>query len=443
MARRLALDGATVLLIEAGPDILSGASKANSAILHTGFDAPAGSLEFDCIRAGYAEYSAIHARLNLPLLKTGAVLVAWSEAEAAKLDAIREQAHAKGISDVAPMSRGELLQREPELSPRAVAALHIPGEHIIDPWSAPLAYLTQALANGAEVRFDSAVTDAHFDGARWRIASKQGAVTARWIINCAGLYGDELERNALGDASFEMRPRKGQFLVFDKAASRLLRTTILPVPSERSKGIVVCRTIFGNVLVGPTADEQPSREDTSVDSETLARLKAWATSVLPALNDVPVTAAYAGIRPATEEKGYRLRLEADRRWLTVGGIRSTGLTAALGIAAHAVKLIAEAGEAFAPIKEPVWPQVPCLAEEGLRDWAKPGHGGIVCHCEMVTEREIRQALSGRLAARDLGGLKRRTRATMGRCQGFYCLAHLAKLTEGHFREPLAEALADG
>ena len=156
--------------------------------------------------------------------------------------------------------------------------------------------------------------------------------------------------------------------------------------------------------------------------------------MLPALADVPVTATYAGLRPATERKEYRLRLEPDRHWLTIGGIRSTGLTAALGLAAHAARLLG------LEVREPrSWPQLPNLADDRLRDWQRPDHGGIVCHCELVTRREIEAALSGPLPARDLGGLKRRTRAAMGRCQGFYCGAELARLTEGRLAVPLAVA----
>lgn len=440
-ARRFALAGSTVVLIEKGPDILCGASKGNSAILHTGFDAPAGSLELHCIRAGYAEYLAIRADLNLPLLETGAALVAWSEQQAEMLEGILERAHANGIGDVAPLTRAELLAREPALAAHAHAALLVPGEHIIDPWSAPLAYLTQAVANKAVARFSSEVLGGTFDGETWSLTTPREKISARWVLNCAGLHGDRVEALLLGDASFEILPRKGQFLVFDKAASRLLRTTILPVPTERTKGIVLCRTIYGNVLVGPTAEEQDSRDDSSVERRTLATLRAWAVSMLPALADVPVTAAYAGIRPATERKDYRIRLDRDRHWLTLGGIRSTGLTSALGLAAHAQALIASAGETFTPLADPVCPRVPTIADESARDWTKPGHGDIVCHCELVTEREIRAALEGPLPARDLAGLKRRTRATMGRCQGFYCLARLSALTAGKFDTPIAERMA--
>lgn len=437
--RRLTLEGARAILLERAPDLLAGASKGNSAILHTGFDAPPGSLELACMRAGYAEYRAIRARLNLPELACGAILVAWSGAELAKLDAILAQARANGVGDVRRLGREGALGLEPGLSPAALGGLLVPGEHVVDPWSAPLAYLLQAVANGAAVRFEAEVAGGTRAGGLWALRTTRGPVAARAVVNCAGLYGDEVERRLLGEASFAIRPRKGQFVVLDKAAARHLRHIVLPVPSERTKGVLLAPTVFGNVLVGPTAEEQEDRERAPVDRATLQALLCEAARVVPALAAMPVTAAYAGLRPASERKGYRIRHEPDLGWVTAGGIRSTGLTAALGLARHVHGLLRDSGVAadWRPLAAPAWPQVPNLAEHATRDWERPGHGEIVCHCELVTRREIEAALAGPLPAGDFGGLKRRTRAGMGRCQGFYCAARLAELTSGRLAVPLA------
>jgi glycerol-3-phosphate dehydrogenase len=209
------------------------------------------------------------------------------------------------------------------------------------------------------------------------------------------------------------------------------------VPTQFSKGIVVCKTIFGNVLVGPTAEEQPDRVDASVDSEALEQLQRAAIKIIPNIQGVPVTATYAGIRPATEVKHYHIDVHDDEHWITVGGIRSTGLTAALGIASHVYKRYCEMGQKHRALADPIQPIVPVLAENGMRDYTQAGNEGIVCHCELVTEREIANALTGPVAAHTLGGLKRRTRATMGRCQGFYCTARLSEITEGHLAQPIA------
>jgi glycerol-3-phosphate dehydrogenase len=443
VARRMTLEGASVVLIEKAADILDGASKGNSAILHTGFDAPAGSLEWRCIQEGYDEYLAIRNDLNLPLLRTGALVAAWTEAEEERLATVLGQVHENGVEDAHLLSRLEVLALEPELAPGICAAIAVPREYIIDPWSAPLAYLLQAIGNGAQAVFDAEVTGGAFDGADWLLETSRGQVRARSVVNCAGLYGDILDRTLLGAAAFTIKPRKGQFVVFDKAARKLIGSIILPVPTERTKGIVLCPTIFGNLLVGPTADEQDGRDDASVNQETLAALVARAIEIVPALADIPVTATYAGIRPATERKEYRIIEDAERNWITVGGIRSTGLSAALGIARHVHRLLSARAAGFKPLESPSAPSVPNLAEHLPRDWEKPGYGEIVCHCEMVTDREVRAALAGPAPAGDLAGLKRRTRAAMGRCQGFYCLARLTELTEGRFAEPLAVGAAHG
>lgn len=425
--RRFAMAGLSAVLLERGADILSGASKGNSALLHTGFDAPTGSLELACMQAGYAEYLDIRERLNLPLVNSTALVAAWSEEEEAKLDAIVAKAHANGVADVRPVDRAELRRLEPQLSEAARAAVLVPGEHIIDAWSAPLAYAHQAIAHGATVLRNAEVTGGDFTGTEWRLASRAGPVTARIVVNAAGNFGDLVEAIAR-PAPFAITPRRGQFVVFDKPASKLVNAIILPVPTERTKGVVLFRTAFGNLAIGPTAEDVSEREVAATDTATLERLKARALEMVPALAGIGVNAIYAGLRPATERKDYVVEALPDRGWITVAGIRSTGLTACLGIARHVARLYAENFGALPQPPDPIWTPVPNLAEERPRPYMQGGE--IVCHCEWVTRGEIAAALDGPLPAGDLGGLKRRTRAMMGRCQGFNCSAHV----EAMFRE---------
>ncbi len=436
--RRLAVGGLRTVLLEKSADILSGASKGNSGILHTGFDAPAGSLELRLMQSGYREYMRIAPQLNLPMLETGAMVVAWTDAEMHRLGAVEELARANGVDDVAPLSRAQVLEREPHLSQGVRGGLLVPGEHVIDPWSAPLAYALQAVAHGAEVRRQAELLGGEHDGEAWTLQTSQGAVRARWVINCAGLFGDVVQQRLTGASAFQIKPRKGQFAVFDKAAAGLLRTIVLALPNERTKGVVLTRTAFGNVLVGPTAEEQDDRQRAAVDTATLEWLVEQAVAVLPALADVDVTATYAGLRPATQSKEYHITLDRDRTLVTAGGIRSTGLTAALGIAGYVAELVG-CGEA-APV---AWPRVPMLAEHGERAWAQPGDSEIVCHCETVTRQEVEDALTGPLPAGDIGGLKRRTRAGMGRCQGFYCNGRIARLAADRLASPLAVGVVAG
>ena len=436
MVRRFTLEGARVLLLEKSPDILSGASKGNSAILHTGFDAPTASLELQCMKDGYREYLDIRSKMSLPLLETGAMVVAWNEADLHKLQGIVQQAHDNGVADVSLIDRQQVHALEPYLALNALGAARVPGEFLIDPWSAPLGYLLQALMHGAEVKFNTQVDGGRFDGQIWSLETTAGMIRGKTIINCAGLFGDVLEQKLLGQSSFSIHPRKGQFVVFDKAAARYLTNIILPVPNERTKGIVLTRTVYGNLLVGPTAEEQQDRIHAGLDSEVLQQLVDAAVERIPQLEGMPVTATYAALRPASDKKEYRVGRVEGKNWITVGGIRSTGLTAALGIAKHVFSLYQERHVPL-PATSLQWPALPNLAEHLPRDYQRPGYGEIICHCEMVTLREIENALASALPPGDLGGLKRRTRACMGRCQGFYCGARVAELSAGHLAVPLA------
>src|SRR5690348_6239782 len=404
--RRFALGGLKCVLIERGADILSGVSKANSAMLHTGFDAPPGSLEHACIRAGYAEYLEIHEKLNLPLLETGGLLAAWTAEELAKLPAIVAQAHQNGVGDVRQIEASDMLRREPHLAGDALGGVIVPGEHVIDPWSAPLAYALQGMAHGGEVLRGTAVSGGDFGAQGWRLATTAGPIEARIVVNAAGLQGDIVEAIAR-PSPFEIKPRKGQFVVFDKPASRLIGACIMPVPSERTKGVMMARTIFGNLLVGPTAEEQQDREHAAVDRAMLEGLIARGVRMLPDLARESVTALYAGLRPATQFKDYQIAALADRNWITASGIRSTGLTGSLGIARHVASLYAQH---FGTLTQatPIWTPVPNLAEHRPRRYAQAGYGEIVCHCELATKVEIEAAFSGPLPAGDIGGLKRRT-----------------------------------
>ncbi|WP_434362491.1 NAD(P)/FAD-dependent oxidoreductase [Parasalinivibrio latis] len=446
VTRALTQLGLQTALIEKSGDILEGASKGNSAILHTGFDAPAGSIELDCVRRGYALYEQLHRSFNLPLLRSGALVVAWDETQEAQLQDILTKAHNNGSTDTEIIGREKLFAMEPHLSKKARAAVHVPGESLIDPWSAPLAYLRHAMLNGAKLVLNSEVLGAHFDGKQWSLKLPDQSLTASIVVNTAGLFGDRVE-GFNRPSPFEIHPRKGQFVVFDKAASSLANAILLPVPTPVTKGVVVCRTVFGNLLVGPTADEQFSRTDASVHKTTLDTLIDEGDRIIPGLKNYGVSACYAGIRPATQYKDYQLEAVPERNWITVGGIRSTGLTAALGIGEKVAEIYREHfedRENGIPFFNPVAESdacVPNLCEYKKRPW-QARHNGIVCHCEMVTRKEIEEALSKEPAAKTPGGLKRRTRAMMGRCQGFYCSWKVAEITEGKL-SPSLSAMPDG
>lgn len=433
--REFTLAGLDCLLLEAGADILSGASKGNSAILHTGFDAPPDTLEHACVRRGWERYREIHQRLGLPLWETGAVVVAWDQEQLAKLPGIADKAHGNGVADVRLIGREELREREPDLGPDALGGVLVPGESIIDAWSAPLAYAQQAMANGGQVRTRARVLSGRLEHGVWILETEAGPVRARCVVNAAGNFGDVVEA-IRGESPFRMIPRKGQYLVYDKPAAALFNSILLPVPTKRTKGVVVCHTIFGNVLVGPTAEDQEHRTLAETTRPELEMLQAKGEAIVPGLAAQNVTTTYAALRPATQHNEYQVAAYPGQRWITLGGIRSTGLSASLGLAEHTLALYARDFGPVSPLADPAWPTVPNLAERLLRPYQGDAPGEMVCHCEMVTAREIEAALASPLPPGDMGGLRRRTRATMGRCQGYYCGHHVARLAQGRLAQPM-------
>jgi glycerol-3-phosphate dehydrogenase len=274
-----------------------------------------------------------------------------------------------------------------------------------------------------------------------------GRVLARWVVNAAGLHADTVDR-MLGHSGFTVTPRRGELLVFDKLSRGLVRHVLLPVPSPTTKGVLIAPTVFGNVMLGPTAEDLDDKADTSSSAAGIARLLAEGRRILPALLDEEVTAVYAGLRAATEHGDYQLAVHPAQRYACAGGIRSTGLTASLAIAEH---LVAELGRAGLPLRpRPArvpTPRVPNLGEAFERPYrsagaiaADPDSGRIVCHCERVTRAELLAATASTIPARDLDGLRRRTRALMGRCQGFYCLGPVAALLAEATGTPMSAVL---
>ena len=452
IARALACQDVSCVLIDAANDVGTGTSKANTAILHTGFDTVPGSLESRLLRRGYALLGEYARRAGIPVERTGALLVAWTAGQLAELPAIEDKARRNGVTGVHPIGAGELYRREPHLGPGALGALAIPGESIICPWTTPLAYATQALAAGARLRLRSRVTGIRSGASEHQVVTSTGVVRCRWVVNAAGLNSDVIDAMMGGDR-FTICPRRGELIVFDKLARPLLSEILLPVPTARSKGVLVAPTVYGNVLLGPTAEDVPDRGDVATTAAGLAGLMDAGRRILPGLAAEEVTASYAGLRAATADRDYQIWADGSRRYACVAGIRSTGLSASLGIAEYVTGLLADAGLRLAGRPEPDPPVMPYIGQAGTRPYqdaariaADPEYGTIVCHCERVTRGEIRDALASQLPPADTDALRRRTRVLNGRCQGFYCAAAVTALLASAGpagRSPAAESEAAG
>ena len=426
VARALSHHRLSVLLLEARHDLGSGTSKANTAILHTGFDATPGTVESRLVARGWHLLRDYAPTAGISIEDTGAVLVAWDDEQASTLPALQRKAEANGYPHARVVDPAEVRELEPHLGPGVTGGMVVPDEHIIDPWTTPLAFAHDALANGAtfETSFDVASVDVGRETTELRAADGRTR-RARFVVNAAGLHGDRLHR-AFGLDGFTVRPRRGELIVFDELARPLVQRTILPVPTSHTKGVLVAPTVFGNVMLGPTADDIDDRGATGSTAAGLAALREKGRRILPALLDEEVTAVYAGLRAATEHSDYQLHAHADLRYVVLGGIRSTGLTASMALAEEALSMLAGAGLELESSAEVVTVRRTPLGERDDRPFRRGGR--IVCHCEHVTEAEILTACSEPLPATDLDGLRRRTRAVTGRCQGFACWAEIVALT---------------
>jgi glycerol-3-phosphate dehydrogenase len=426
VARALAHHQTSVLLVEARHDLGAGTSKANTAILHTGFDAIPGSTEARLVARGWQLLRAYAPTAGISVEETGAVLVAWDDEQAATLPALADKAAANGYIAGTVIDADEVRSLEPHLGPGVTGGMLIPDEHIIDPWTTPLAFAHDALANGARIETSFEVGHVAVGAEITELRATDGRVRrARFVVNAAGLHGDLLHR-AFGLDGFTIRPRRGELIVFDKLARPLLSRTVLPVPTSHTKGVLVAPTVFGNIMVGPTADDIDDRGATGTTAAGLASLREKGRRILPALADEEVTSVYAGLRAATEHSDYQLSTHASLRYVVLGGIRSTGLTASMALAEETLALLARAGLVLQPKEKVVQIRRTPLGERDERPFRSGGR--IVCHCELVTAEEIIAACTESLPATDIDGLRRRTRALAGRCQGFFCFAEVTALT---------------
>jgi glycerol-3-phosphate dehydrogenase len=438
VARELTGYDLSVALIEAKGDVGDATSKANTAILHTGFDATPGSLESRLVRRGYELLAAYAGPAGVPVERVGALLVAWTDEELAALPKLLAKALDNGYDSGEVVDADEVYRRVPALGPGALGGLSIPDESIICSWTAALAYATEAVHRGAHLLLRHRVAAVEVGIERTVLRTDRGDVRARWVVNAAGLGADHLDR-MLGHDRFTVVPRRGELIVFDKLARPLAPCIVLPVPSSRGKGVLISPTVYGNVMLGPTAEDLDDPTDTSTSEAGLASLLEKGRALMPVLLQEEVTTTYAGLRAATEHSDYVVHLDAGQRYMLLGGIRSTGLTASMALAEHVVALLREAGLALSERTDlPPTPRMPNVGEAFPRPYADDGritadpeYGRVVCFCERVTRGEVRDAFASTIPPTDVDGLRRRTRALMGRCQGFYCGAEVTRLLEDH------------
>jgi len=432
IARELSRFDASVALVERQPDICDVTSKANSAIVHTGFDAPPGSLEATLLARARDLWPAVVEDLHIPYLQTGAVMVATTQQE---LDAIQTEivpkAERNGVT-LHPLTADEIRENISTVTPSVAGGVLVEGEAVIDPFWTTRAYAENAVRNGARFYLQHGVTGIAINPDSVAVDTELGTTfTARIVVNAAGLWSDEVARLA-GDDSFQITPRKGQFIITEDDLG--IGQIVLPVPSKISKGILVTPIVFGGTMLGPTAEDLSDKTDLSTTAEGMKHIREGVSRLVPAAAGASTIRQFAGLRAVSSTGDYIVGPSpVGQRMINVAGIRSTGLSVSPALGRHVAELVAgELNLAPRPDFDPTIPEL--LAD------ARPDEGDVICLCRAITRAEIMDALRSPLPPTTLDGLKRRTGAMLGDCQGNICMPRLIDLFRQELgRDPLTLA----
>jgi glycerol-3-phosphate dehydrogenase len=432
IAARVAATTASVCLLEAESDVAEGASKGNAGVA-VAYYGPPGTDEAELITASHPGWEELAARLSVPYRRLGAVMVALDDEQVATLERTRDEVRACG-------ARAELLtsaqarQLEPLITTRCAAGLAMPDEGVIDPMALTVAYAQLAARNGAVIRLNSPVTSIEADEPQHSVLVAPSRVRARFVVNAAGVAAGRVSAIAGGE-KLTYWPRKGQYAVLDRVFASSLSRIVFSTHSATTKGVNVIPTTHGSALVGPTAEDQEDPGDKATDPDTIERLIASAATLVPAISGEHVIKYFAANRPASDEQ-HRLRFDAAVPNLLHCTNRSAGVSISPAAAHRALELLRNAGldareRADAVDALPPAPRLRATADPAGLIRADPQFGQVVCVCEQVSAAEINRALAGPVPATSMEGVRKRTGAMYGRCQGSLCSAGIAFMTGVH------------
>lgn len=436
------------ILVEKEPDLAMGTTKANSAILHAGFDAPTGSLKAITNVRGNKLYHELEQELDLDIKWTGSLVAATTDEEMATLQELLERGKANGVEGLKILSREEVLQKEKNLT-SVKGALWAPSAGVCWPFGAALAFARCAVQNGAEVMRDCRVLgfikeDRRITG----VETSKGVIKTKYVVNAAGVYADEIAKLA-GDESFTITPRKGEYILFDKTAcSSLVFGVVFPTPTKKSKGILVCTTTHGNTFIGPNAQDMEDKEDHAVTAEGMNEIIASARKLIPNLPMGAAITEFSGLRAVSSTGDFIIGASAVAGLYNAAGMQSPGLTAAPAVAEMLVEAIVK--DSGAQAKADFKAELPKKPVFNRLNWDKQAelikenslYGRVICRCETITEAEIVEAIHESCGARTVDGVKRRTRAGMGRCQGGFCGPRVTQILARELNIPVPEVLKE-
>lgn len=426
-ARELSKYKLKTVLLEATNDVAMGASKANSGIVHAGFDAKPGTLKAELNVKGCLMMEALCKKLSVPYKKNGSLVVAFSEEEMSTLKDLYDRGVANGVPDLRIIDKTELKALEPNLSDDVFGALDAESAGIVCPYELTIAATENAVTNGVEFKRNFKVSDISFEDGIFTVRTANEEIKTKYIVDAAGAYSDEIAR-MIGDDSVNLIMRRGEYFILDKSVGDTVSHTIFQCPTKMGKGILVSPTVDGNLLIGPTAEDINDKEDKSTTLNGFANIKQYAVKSCPSVSSRNAITSFTGLRAHPVNDDFILgESKINKQFIHASGIESPGLTSAPAIAEYLVDIIIKAigdvaeNSDFDGSREDVFRFRHATDEERIAAIAKnPAYGRIVCRCETITEGEIVDAIKAPAGARDVDGVKRRTRAGMGRCQGGFC-----------------------
>lgn len=434
IARELTRYRISVCILEKQSDVAMGASKANSGIVHAGFDAKEGSLKALLNVRGSEMMESVAKELGVHYKRNGSLVVGFSDED---MQAIRDL-YARGcknnVRGLQILTGDEVRALEPNISDNVIGALHAPTGGIVCPYMLTVASVGNAMDNGAVLKTNFEVTSIEYADGVYKVASPTETVEAKYVINAAGVYSDAVADMA-GCGGFTVTPRKGEYLLLDRECGDTVSHTVFKVPTKMGKGILVSPTADGNLLLGPTSVNITDKDNTETTQGGIDAIIAGATECVKNIPLRSVITSFTGLRAVGSTGDFIIEV-ANWHFVNVAGIESPGLSSAPAIAKYVTELLRDAGLELAP--NPDF----CPTRKIYRA-AEEKYHKVICRCETVSEGEILTAIHTNPGARDIDGVKRRTRGGMGRCQGGFCMPYVAEILARELDMPLTEVTKFG
>ena len=449
IARELSRYELKICVLEREEDVCCGTSKANSGIVHAGYDAASGTLMAKLNVRGNELMEQLSVDLDFPFCRTGSLVICRNPEELPRLEELKARGIRNGVKDLRILNRRALTEMEPNISDDAVAALYAPSAGIVCPFGLNIALAENASTNGAEFHFDTEVTGIIREDNSWLILTEQREFRAKIIVNAAGIYADRFH-NMVSNRKIHITPRKGEYCLLDRSAGDHVRHTIFTLPGRLGKGILVTPTVHGNLLIGPTASDIDDREGTDTTSAGIEQIMKNANLNVKNIPINKVITSFAGLR--AHERGHEFIIgepEGAEGFIDCAGIESPGLTACPAIGEMVAGIICgklhpvQKTDFIAERKGFLNPQTLTSEERNRLIRRDPAYGNIICRCEMISEGEIIDAIRRSPGARSLDGVKRRVRAGMGRCQSGFCMPGVMKILSRELGVPVTEITKSG